>query len=221
MSSRRVRQHVNPLRSTLLRIDVQQVSAQSGVPLEVELGSAEAHFLMDRALEQPEGRYIGIEIRQEIIRKANNEARTRGLQGRVTSVFANMSVDMQRLFAPATVTRFFVNFPDPWFKSKQHKRRVIEPALVTQMVRALAPGGEIYVNTDIFDLALDAMLAMEMCSELSNMVAPWTFMRHSPFRARSRRERQCEGEGTKIWRLGYRLTAGQDTATNLSSSALI
>ena len=61
-------------------------------------------------------------------RRPTRNARGCGLDN-VRCVFANMSVDMPRLFAPASVRRFFLNFPDPWFKSRQHKRRVIGPAL--------------------------------------------------------------------------------------------
>lgn len=207
MSSRRVRQHVNPLRSSLLCIDLPALCLPKDVPIEVELGSAEAHFLMDRAVESPRGHYVGLEIRQEIIRKANNEARARGVGDRVVSVFANISVDLPRLFSTHSVSRFFVNFPDPWFKRWQQKRRVIEPTLVDHMLQALTPTGEIFVNTDIFDLALDAMQAMEMHDQLANLASPWTFMKQSVFAARSRRERQCEREQTKIWRLGYRRVA--------------
>lgn len=203
MSSRRIRQHVNPLRSTMLTIELPRLELPRGVPLEVELGSAEAHFLMDRAVEATDGHYIGVEIRQEMVRKANKEAHQRGVGGRVVSVFANISVDLPRLFADAPVSRFFVNFPDPWFKSWQHKRRVIEPALVDHMLSVLAPHGEIYVNTDIFDLALDAMAAMEINPRLRNLAGPWTFLKQSRFGARSRRERQCERDGTRIWRLGF------------------
>jgi len=39
-----------------------------------------------------------------------------------------------------------------------------------------------------------------------NLREPWTFLRENPFAARSRRERQCEMMGIRIWRLGYRRT---------------
>ncbi|MDX2022503.1 MAG: hypothetical protein SF187_19860 [Deltaproteobacteria bacterium] len=206
MSSRRIRHHVNPLRSTLLAISQVDmiVPPADGLPVEVELGSGEAYFLMERAVETPGRHYVGVEIRREMVAWANEDAVARGVADRVVSVFANISVDMQRLFPPGLVSRFFINFPDPWFKANQHKRRVIEPSLVNEMLRALRPDGEIYVNTDIFDLALDAMTAMEMDERLVNAAAPWTFVRQTPFVARSRRERQCELEERKIWRLHYR-----------------
>ena len=80
-----------------------------------------------------------------------------------------MSVDMGRLFADGSVRRFFLNFPDPWFKSRQHKRRVIGPALMADVARALAPGGELFVQTDIFALALEAMAALEEAPAFVNV----------------------------------------------------
>lgn len=199
---RRVRQHVNPLKSDLLEIDVDRVEAPAGLALEVELGSGEAHFLIERAAVARDVMFVGVEIRREVVWRANKACEEAGLDN-VRSVFANMSVDMPRLFAPASVRRFYVNFPDPWWKSRQQKRRVVSAGLVDEMVRALAPGGEIFVETDIFDIALEAMATLESESSgrLRNSAGPWSFSGENPYGARSRRERQCLAEGTKIWRL--------------------
>ena len=202
----RIRQHVNPLKSDLLDIaDVPRVEAPPGQALEVELGAAEAHFLIDRARTDAATAFVGVEIRRELV-EAVNVACAAGGPANVRSVFANMSVDMGRLFADASVRRFFLNFPDPWFKSRQHKRRVIGPGLMTEIGRALAAGGELFVQTDIFALALDAMAALEGESGegFTNVAGAWTFLRESPYDAKSRRERQCETEGVRVWRLLYR-----------------
>ena len=205
----RVRQHVNPLKSDLLEIaEVPRITAPPGTAIEVELGAAEAHFLFDRAREDRRTQFVGIEIRRELVGATNVECGRMGLD-HVRSVFANMSVDMPRLFADGSVHRFFLNFPDPWFKSRQHKRRVIGPGLVREIARALAIGGELFVQTDIFALALDAMAALEAeTAAFSNAREPWTFLRASPFAAKSRRERQCEQEGARVWRLLYRRISG-------------
>jgi tRNA (guanine-N7-)-methyltransferase len=204
----RVRQHVNPLKSDLLEIaDVPRIEVPPGRALEVELGAAEAHFLFDRAAADRETLFVGVEIRRELVEPTNEEAARRGL-GNVRCVFANMSVDMPRLFAPASVRRFFLNFPDPWFKSRQHKRRVIGPPLVAEIARALAPGGELYVMTDIFALALEAMASLEDSPLYESACGPWTFAQENPYGAKSRRERQCEDEGARVWRLLFRRVAG-------------
>jgi tRNA (guanine-N7-)-methyltransferase len=201
----RIRQHVNPLKSDLLEIaDVPRVAPAAGQALDVELGCAEAHFLVDLARTERDALFVGVEIRRELVTFTNRELARAGLEN-VRLVFANMSVDMPRLFAPGAVRRFFLNFPDPWFKTRQHKRRVIGPELMSEIHRALAPGGELLVQTDIFDLALDALGALESMApaRFVNAHAPWSFLPENPYAAKSRRERQCEGEGVRVWRLLY------------------
>jgi tRNA G46 methylase TrmB len=82
----------------------------------------------------------------------------------------------------------------------------MSPELVAELFGLLAEGGEIYLATDVFAIALDAMAALEhdVSRRFVNLREPWTFLRESPFVARSRRERQCEAAGIHIWRLGYR-----------------
>jgi tRNA (guanine-N7-)-methyltransferase len=206
----KIRQHVNPLKSDLLTIrDVPRLEAPPGGFLEVELGSAESLFLIERAQAATEAgvALVGVEIRREMVQRADRLCQEAGVTS-VRNVFANMSVDMPRLFAPASVRRFHVNFPDPWFKSRQHKRRVVGPELVDAMATALEPGGEVSVMTDIFDIALEAMAVLEgdPLYRFANVRAPWTFLTASPWApAKSRRERQCEADGTRVWRLLYRV----------------
>jgi tRNA (guanine-N7-)-methyltransferase len=206
----RIRQHVNPLKSDLLEIaDVPRLAPAPGQALDVELGAAEAHFLIDLARADRDTLHVGVEIRRELVTFTNGELAKAGLDN-VRLVFANMSVDMPRLFAPGSVRRFFLNFPDPWFKTRQHKRRVIGPELMDEIHQALAPDGELFVQTDIFDLALEAMSSVEGAApaRFVNTHAPWSFLPANPYPAKSRRERQCEGEGVRIWRLLYRSTQG-------------
>jgi tRNA (guanine-N7-)-methyltransferase len=201
----RIRQHVNPLKSNFFTIAPAAVAVPDGVPLEVELGSAEAWFLIDRARAEPSARYVGVEIRREHVQQANEECARLGLP-QVDSVFANMSVDLPRLFDEGRVRRFFLNFPDPFFKRQQHKRRAVNFDLFQSLHPLLQTDGEIYVNTDIFDLALESMTALEWETprRFVNMRAPWSFLAENPFVANSRRDLQCATEGTKVWRLGYR-----------------
>jgi len=202
----KIRQHVNPLKSVLLRIaDVPRVKPPPGGFLEVELGSAEAEFLIDRAPCEPSALLVGVEIRREMVVRAERLCREAGIAN-VRNVFANMSVDLPRLFAPGSVRRFHINFPDPWWKARQRKRRVVGAGLMDELVEALEPDGEISVMTDIFDIALEAMaeLEAEPPRRFENVAGPWTFLRAGRFTARSRREKQCDSEGARVWRLLYR-----------------
>jgi tRNA (guanine-N7-)-methyltransferase len=200
----RIRQHVNPLRSDFLQIALEPLKLPSHHQVEVELGSAEAQFLMERAMEDPNRSYVGVEIRRELVSQSNRLCEDHAIK-HVRSVFANISVDLPKLFPPGSVSRFFINFPDPWFKQRQRKRRVVGEELVDQLVNLLIPDGEIHLATDIFDIALDAMAVLERESprHFHSLYEPWSFLPESRFTARSRRERHCEQERIRIWRLAY------------------
>jgi len=207
----KVRQHVNPLKSDLLEIrGVPRIDPPAGGFLEVELGSAEGLFVIERAPVVPEAQLVGVEIRREMVARADRLCREAGVTN-VRNVFANMSVDMGRLFEPRSVRRFHVNFPDPWWKTRQHKRRVVGEDLIDDLAVALEPGGEVHVMTDIFDIALTAMASLEsfegrgVGARFVNVRGPWSFHDANPWGALSRRERQCAREGVRVWRLLYRL----------------
>ena len=60
------------------------------------------------------------------------------------------------LGAPAgagTVSEFHINFPDPWFKKRHHRRRLIKPDTVALLTSRLIPGGTLTLATDIVEYA--------------------------------------------------------------------
>ena len=60
------------------------------------------------------------------------------------------------------LTRIFVLFPDPWPKTRHHKRRLIQPDTVAEFARLLAPGGTLRFASDwadYVDWALARVLA--------------------------------------------------------------
>ena len=70
---------------------------------------------------------------------------------------SNLIVDLDRLFEQGRVARFHINFPDPWFKARQHNRRWLSDEAVAHLVAALQEGGEIFFQSDVWDLALEAL----------------------------------------------------------------
>jgi tRNA (guanine-N7-)-methyltransferase len=200
---RRIRHHVNPLKLGFVAGSGARLSLPAGRVVEVELGCADAEFLFARAAADPARLYVGLEIRADFIEHVNRKARLLGLP--VTAVFANISADLKELVPLAAIGRFYLNFPDPWFKRRHHKRRVLSPAMALVLWERLVPGGEVFFQSDVFDLALDAMAALEEAApRLVNVAGPWAFTRDNPFGSRSKRERQSEKRGRRIWRLWYR-----------------
>jgi tRNA (guanine-N7-)-methyltransferase len=175
-----------------------------GVPVEIEVGCAEAQFLFERAAIEPERIYLGFEIRDKLVNDVNARAEETGAP--VQGIFCNANHHLRSLLPAGRVARAFLNFPDPWFKKKHHDRRMVDEGLVADIAEVLEPGGELFVQTDVFDIALDALYAAELVSDrLVNQAGAWRFWRRgNPYGARSWREQNCHETGLPIWRLMFR-----------------
>ena len=198
---RRVRHHVNPLGARFLDTNAARVERRDR-PLEVELGCADARFLFERAPRHPDVDFVGVELREPLVEQVNDKARALGLPN-LRAVFANVSTELDALFDDAALQRVFVNFPDPCFKLRQRKRRIMTPELAVTLARKLAPGGELLFQSDIWSLAIDALCVLEGEDRLVNLVGPWRFMRDNPYDSKSLREVRVEELGIRVWRLWY------------------
>jgi tRNA (guanine-N7-)-methyltransferase len=66
---------------------------------------------------------------------------------------------MNHMLLPASLAGVHIWFPDPWHKKRHHKRRLIQPGFVAQLVTRIAPGGYLHCATDWQDYA-EQMLAV-------------------------------------------------------------
>lgn len=198
----RVRQHVNPnaLHFEAFRGRVPAIPA--GAELEVEIGCADAQFLFERAAQDASRIYVGLEIREDFIALIEKKARQDKLP--VHGVFCHAQLHMSEIFPAGRVDRVYINFPDPWFKRKHHDRRMIDETLAAAVAEAARPGAEIFVQTDVWDLAIDALSVFERDGRFTNTAGEWTFWRHgNPYGVRSWREANAEEHGLPIWRMMF------------------
>ncbi|MEZ4367841.1 MAG: hypothetical protein R2939_16415 [Kofleriaceae bacterium] len=200
----RIRQHVNPNLPFFERLDVERLALPAGRPVEVEIGCADAQFLFERAAVDPARTYVGLEIRDELVALVNQRAAAAAAP--VRAVFCHAQHHLGTLFAPASIERVYVNFPDPWFKHRHRDRRMVDGRLGDAIVAALAPGGELLMQTDVWELALDALDVFERRDDaLTNLAGAWSFWRRgNPYGVRSWREQNAEETGLPVWRLRYR-----------------
>lgn len=198
----RRRQHVNPLGFGFTQRHGGGPDIPAGRRLEIEIGCADAQFLFERARVDPARFYVGIEIRHQLVDDVNRRARSQNQP--VAGVFAH-AMHLDALIPAGRAECVYINFPDPWFKSRHHKRRMIDRELALASHAALAPGGQVLVQTDVWGIALDAMAVFDaMDDRFENAAGPWSFWRGgNPFGARSWREQHCEEDGLPIWRLLY------------------
>jgi tRNA (guanine-N7-)-methyltransferase len=203
----RRRNHVNPLGPYFETFRGARPALRPGVETEVEIGCADAQFLFERAASEQTRNYVGLEIRECIVAEVNERAAAENAP--VQAIFCNATLHLHNLFAPRSVSRVYVNFPDPWFKRRHRKRRMVSRGLAEKIARVVRPGGEVFVQTDVWNNALDMLSIFERLDQLyENVLGPWSFYRDdNPYGARSWRERHCMEEDLPIWRILYRSLA--------------
>jgi tRNA G46 methylase TrmB len=83
---------------------------------------------------------------------------------------------------------------------------MIDDRLAAQIGTVLGEGGALFVQTDVWAIALDALDVFERRDDLfENRAGAWSFWKAgNPYGARSTRERWCEDRGRAIWRLHFR-----------------
>lgn len=200
----RIRQHVNPLNAHFVEFRGDLPVLDPTRPIEIEIGCAEAQFLFERAKLDPSRQYVGLEIREELVHWVNRHAKAAALP--LQAVFCQAQLHLPLIFDGHQVDRVYLNFPDPWFKKRHHNRRMIDDALALAIGDVLRPGGELLMQSDVWEVALDALEVLERRDELfENQAGDWTFWRGgNPFGARSWREQNAEETGLPIWRILYK-----------------
>ncbi len=201
--SLRLRLHTNPLLAAYDTFRGGRPELHPGWPLEVEIGCADAQFLFERAAADPARDYVGLEIREDMVHFVNRRARGRGVP--VTAVFCQAQRHLLDVFAPASVDRIYINFPDPWFKRRHADRRMVDDVLIAGCATIAKPGAELFVQTDVWEIALDALAALEGRDEsFANRAGAWSFWRGgNPYGVRSWREQNAEEAALPVWRLLY------------------
>jgi tRNA (guanine-N7-)-methyltransferase len=116
-------------------------------PVELEIGTGKAAFLLRRARARPERNFLGIEWANEFYKYAVDRM-TRWHMPNVRMLRADASHFVRQICPPASLTALHVYHPDPWPKRRHWKRRLFQPALVDAAVRCLVPGGHWAVQTD-------------------------------------------------------------------------
>lgn len=76
---------------------------------------------------------------------------------------ANAMKFLPNFFHKASLEKMFFLFPDPHFKARKHKARIISPTLLAEYAYVLAPQGRLYIATDVHDLFLWMQTHLDQC----------------------------------------------------------
>jgi tRNA (guanine-N7-)-methyltransferase len=162
----------------------------------LEIGFGGAEHLIWQAQHNPSTGFIGCEPFQDGVVKAVSAIEAGGM-GNVR-LFADDGRPLLRWLPPRSIGRAFILFPDPWPKKRHAKRRLVGAPLLDLLARAMKPGAELRVATDIGDYARTTLAAIGAHPEFS-----WEVTGPDDWRLRpadwpeTRYERKAEREGRR------------------------
>jgi tRNA (guanine-N7-)-methyltransferase len=197
----RVHQHVNPFaphyRQAPEPIDLNTTFEKPELPLHLDIGCARGRFILRMAEAELQWNFLGVEIREPLVTEANEIAAERNLIN-LHYKFCNAMIGLGALLngLPKDLLQAVtIQFPDPWFKKRHAKRRMVNHELIDAVVEKLAVDGRIFVQTDIEFLA-EEMFVLFRASELLREIA----IDENPFPIKTEREKAVEDKQLPVYR---------------------
>jgi tRNA (guanine-N7-)-methyltransferase len=209
LSPVRVRQHVNPLASKFqtptASPEWNNIYTQPNLPLHLDIGCARGRFVLKMAQIEPNWNFLGLEIREPLVVEANRIRDEMGLTN-LHYVFANVNNSLISLLSTLpqdSLQKVTIQFPDPWFKNRHAKRRVVQPELVTELAKYLAVGGIVFLQSDI------EFVAVEMGDRFHENPAfeklgTTTWLAENPLPVPTERELATQKKGEPVYRALFR-----------------
>jgi len=200
----RIHQHVNPLAPYYTQpvkpIEIGELFADAALPLHLDIGSARGRFLLKMAAIEPGWNFLGVEIREPLVDEANRIGAEQGLTN-LRYEFCNAMLLLDKLLETLPQGRLrmvTIQFPDPWFKKKHAKRRMVNKELVETVAGKLGTGGRIFVQTDIEFLAEEMFVLFRENKDLQEIEAA-----ANPFPVKTEREQAVEDKQLPVYRIVF------------------
>jgi tRNA (guanine-N7-)-methyltransferase len=147
--------HLIPLASLPVPCDPRTLFSREA-PLELEVGSGKGLFLTTASAESPERNFLGVELAAGYARLCASKlasaaaANARIIQGDGTFL-------VRCLLPDACLSGMHVYFPDPWWKARHRKRRVLSETFLRHAGRVLPVGATLHVWTDVEEYFIESM----------------------------------------------------------------
>ncbi|MDD5456498.1 MAG: tRNA (guanosine(46)-N7)-methyltransferase TrmB [Candidatus Margulisbacteria bacterium] len=151
----RVRKHANPFnfRKQSDKLQIKKLFTDPAKPLYLEIGFAQGEFLLKMAQTQTNINFLGMEVRKPLVDKIN-ELIIKNNLANICMLHESSTVNLH-ILPENSIDKVFIFFPDPCFKKKHHKRRIITPAFLTEISSKLKADNEILFQTDVKELFED------------------------------------------------------------------
>jgi len=120
------------------------------LPLELEIGSGKGLFLDTASAFNPSHNYVGVEIIAKYARHSAAKLARRQADNAMM-LCGNAEPLLAKSISAGSLEAVHVYFPDPWWKKRHRKRRVLNESSILNLTRCLRPGGRFHLWTDVLD----------------------------------------------------------------------
>lgn len=162
-------------------------------PIEVEIGSNRGRFILGLARARRHTHFLGIELKSSLCRLSANKLAREGLtNGKILNADARLAIPI--LFRPNSLSAIYVLFPDPWWKKRHARRRLLDDSFFLLAHKFLQPNGTFVLKTDVrdyFEAVRDYLAASPLFAIIDNADIP-----HHESWELTTRERHCVADNT-------------------------
>lgn len=171
-------------------------------PLTLEIGFGMGQSLLEMAAAAPEQDFIGVEVHRPGV-----GALLSGLLKQELSNVRVYSCDaievLRQCIADSSLDRVLLYFPDPWHKSRHHKRRIVNENFAALVLQKLKPGGILHMATDWEPYAEHMLEVMQQALGYRNLSASGDWVERPAERPVTKFERRGERLGHGVWDLKF------------------
>ncbi len=158
-------------------LDWSGIFANGRYPDCLDIGCGKGVFMLEYALQRPELNILGIEVRKVIAEWLIGVISSEGLPN-AAALWYSVANGLG-FIESGSIEKIFYFFPDPWYKRRHHKRRVLGNEFLDEVRRILKPGGEMLIQTDVPDVHQYHLWLLSkrqdfVCRELS-MNEDWSY----------------------------------------------
>ena len=173
-------------------------------PVWLEIGFGNGETLLHLATHHPERNYLGIEVHRPGVGHLMLQLDAAGISN--VRLIRHDAVEVLRdALPPASLAGVYLFFPDPWHKTRHHKRRIVQPAFVGLLARVIAPGGIFHAATDWEDYARHMLRVLGAAADVfENTAGAGCFFPRAEDRPPTRFERRGHRLGHGVWDLVFR-----------------
>ncbi|MFN7292936.1 MAG: tRNA (guanosine(46)-N7)-methyltransferase TrmB [Pirellula sp.] len=175
----------------------------AGAPqIELEIGSGKGLFLLNQCRERPNIRFVGLELAAKYAWDCQSKVQRDNLDN-VRFYACNAVAVIDQDVPNASIDAVHVYFPDPWWKAKHKKRRVLNEQSLQNIERILKPNGELHFWTDVLDYY---ELTLELIDQVTTLDGPFfvdTPEAKHDMDYRTHFERRTRRNGLPVYRSRY------------------